>query len=85
MSARLCSGVHAPLLDVGVHSLRLGLDCCDSLVLLLDEHGHLLEHLRELGKGSFDLLDLDMSLLHLSVGTASSTVSVRVEELDIST
>lgn len=64
-----------------IHTLRLRLDLSDRLVLLLDEHGHFVKHLRELGKGLFNLLDLGVAFLHLAVGAARSAIAVRVEQL----
>jgi hypothetical protein len=72
---------HSPLLDIGVHTLSLGLDVDDRLVLLLDEHGHLLEHLRKLGDGLLDFLDLDVSVLDFTEGPTRRAVSVGVEQL----
>lgn len=77
-------GKDVPSLDIRVDTLSLTFDVDNGLVLLLDQHGHLREHLCEFGKGLFDLLDFSMSFLYFSVCTSSSTVSVRVEELHIS-
>ena len=76
--------MHLPSLDVRVYTLSLTFDIDNSLVLLFDQHGHFREHLRELGKGLFDLLDLGVSFLYFTVCTSGSTISVGVEELTIS-
>jgi hypothetical protein len=64
--------------------LSLTFDIDNGLVLLFNQHGHFREHLCELGKGLFDLLDFGMSFLDFTVCTSSSTISVRVEELHVS-
>lgn len=64
-----------------VYTLRLRLNLRDRLILLLDQHRHLVKHLSELGQGLFNLLDLGVAFLHLAVGTTSGTVAVRVEQL----
>jgi hypothetical protein len=76
--------LHIPSLDVRVDTLGLTFDIDNSLILLFNQHGHLREHLRELGKGLFDLLDLGVSFLDFTVCASSSTISVRVEKLSIS-
>lgn len=70
-----------PGLHVGIDLLRVVLDHGERLVLLFDEHGHFVEHLRELGQGLFDLLDVIISLLNLAKGAPGVAISVRVEEL----
>jgi hypothetical protein len=64
--------------------LSLTFNVDNGLVLLFDQHGHLGEHLCELGEGLFDLLDFGMSFLDFSVCTSGSAISVGVEELYIS-
>lgn len=71
-------GMFQPGLHVGIDLLRVVLDHGERLVLLFDEHGHFVEHLRELGQGLFDLLDVVISLLNLAEGAPGVTVSVRV-------
>jgi hypothetical protein len=71
----------SPLLDISVDALGLVLNIDNDLVLLLDEHRHFVEHLRELGQGLFNLLDLGMTFLDFTVSATGSSVSVRVEEL----
>lgn len=69
-------GPDLPLVDIPVDALRLSLDINNGLVLLLDEDGHLGEHLRQLGEGPLNLLDLGVSLLHLAVCASCRAVSV---------
>lgn len=68
------------LVHVGVDRGHLVVDLGDRLVLLLDEHRKLVEHLRELGHRPLDLLDLGVALLHLAVRRARGTVAVRVQQ-----
>ena len=65
-----------------VHTLRLILDVDDHLVLLLDQHRHLLEHLCQFRQRLFDFLDLGVSLLDLSVCSPRRAIPVRVEQLE---
>lgn len=65
--------------DVLVHLLHRLLDLRDRLVLLLDEHCHLLEHLGKLGHRLLDLLQLDVAVLHLALGAARAS-HARAEE-----
>lgn len=71
--------MYSPCVDIGRHLHGLRLDIVDRVVLLLDEHGHVLEHLRELGHGALNLGNLDLTLLDLTVGSAGGSVAVRVE------
>jgi len=64
-----------------VYALRRVLDVDNHLILLLDQHGHLLEHLRQLRQRPLDLLDLGVSLLDLSVRSTGRAIPVRVEQL----
>lgn len=67
-----------PSLHVGIDLLRVVLDRGDRLVLLFDQHAHLVEHLGQLGQGAFDLLDVVVSLLDLAQRASGVAVSVRV-------
>lgn len=91
------SSVYETGLDVVVDALSLSLDIGDDLVLLLNEHAHLLvslvfadrathlvEHLGELSQSPLNLLDVGMSLLDLAVRSTGGAVAVRVEELQVS-
>lgn len=69
-----------PLADVHVDLGGLSVDLVDGLVLLLDEHRHLVHHLSELRQALLDLLDLGVTLLDLAVGATCGTVRVGVEE-----
>lgn len=64
-----------------VHALRLVLDIHNDLVLLLDQHRHLLEHLRQLRQRLLNLLNLGVSFLHLSVRAPGRAIPVRVKQL----
>lgn len=66
---------------VDAHGLSFHID--NRLILLLHQHGHFLEHLSELGQCLFDLLNLEVTFLNLSVSSSSGTVSVRVEQLPL--
>lgn len=60
-------------------SLSLSLDLNNRIILLLDQHRHLLEHLGKFRDGFLDLLDLLMTFLYFSDGTSSSTVTIRAQ------
>ena len=70
-----------PALDIIIHTLRLSLHIDDDLILLFNQHAHLLEHLRKLCKRSLDFLNFGVSLLHLPVGPSRRAVSVGIEQL----
>ena len=65
-----------PSLHVVIYALRLLLDVCDCLILLLHKHRHLLEHLSKLCEGPLDLLNLGMSFLHFTIGSARCAIPV---------
>ena len=73
------NGIRLPLGDILVDAHGLRFDVDDRLVLLFDQHGHFIEHLRQFSEGPFDLLDLGVSFLHFSVCSSSGPISVRVE------